>query len=463
MSLNPSSNATGDKQRLKNASSDVKQMLKSETDLDITADLRKKLHRAKKEKLEITTKHNAELASYESQVAKLRSEVEKGEALRQSLEYDLAVARKEAGLGRRAAEERLAEAQRIQEKLCAQNTELQGRANEIEKVYQTSQQKWKEECRRFECDLEERDNIIQNCNREYDLLMKEKSRLEKTLQEQDNAVQNMHKKVEKLEAEHMECSDLLRRQTSELEFSTQREECLRKEFEATTLRVRKLEENIEAERAAHLESKFNSEIIQLRIRDLEGALQVEKASQAEAVADLEMIKNEFKEVESAYEREKHNAQESFAKLNLLEREYFSKNKKLNEEIEEQKKVIIDLSKRLQYNEKSCSELQEELVMAKKHQAFLVETCENNMKELESILDSFTVSGQWTSGIHKDKDKPPSFSVVLEILRHTLTDYQNKLENASNECQRQQWGDQGGGCKESRKSSLTERRMNCQRK
>ncbi|XP_025777024.1 coiled-coil domain-containing protein 171 [Puma concolor] len=461
---------------LKNASSDVKQMFKSETDLDITADLRKKLHRAKKEKLEITTKHNAELASYESQIAKLRSEVEKGEALRQSLEYDLAVARKEAGLGRRAAEERLAEAHRIQEKLCAQNAELQGKANEIEKAFQTSQLKWKEECRRFERDLEERDNIIQNCNREHDLLMKEKSRLEKTLQEalekhqqeknemechirettleefrlqaeqweaerrelqfivqeQDNAVQNMHKKVEKLEAEHMDCSDLLRQQTSELEFSTQREERLRKEFEATTLRVRKLEENIEAERAAHLESKFNSEIIQLRIRDLEGALQVEKASQAEAVADLEMIKNEFKEVESAYEREKHNAQESFAKLNLLEREYFSKNKKLNEEIEEQKKAIIDLSKRLQYNEKSYSELQEELVMAKKHQAFLVETCENNVKELESILDSFTVSGQWTSGIHKDKDKPPSFSVVLETLRRTLTDYQNKLEDASNE-------------------------------
>nr|XP_006208361.1 coiled-coil domain-containing protein 171 [Vicugna pacos] len=476
MSINTTSNAPGDIQRLKNASSDTKQVVKSETDLDITADLRKKLHRAKKEKLEITTKHNAELASYETQIAKLRSEVEKAEALRQSLEYDLAVARKEAGLGRRAAEERLAEAHRIQEKLYAQNAELQGKTNEIENAFQTSQQKWKEECRRFERDLEERDSIIQNCNQEYDLLMKEKSRLEKTLQEvlekhqqeknemeshiretaleefrlqaeqweaerrelqfivqeQDSAVQNMHKKVEKLEAEHMDCSDLLRRQTSELEFSTQREERLRKEFEATTLRVRKLEENIEAERAAHLESKFNSEIIQLRIRDLEGALQVEKASQAEAVADLEMIKNEFKEVESAYEREKHNAQESFTKLNLLEREYFSKNKKLNEEIEEQKKVIIDLSKRLQYNEKSCSELQEELVMAKKHQAFLVETCENNVKELESIVDSFTVSSQWTSGIHKDKDKPPSFSVVLETLRRTLTDYHNKLEDASNE-------------------------------
>uniref|UniRef100_A0A8I5ZMS8 Coiled-coil domain containing 171 n=1 Tax=Rattus norvegicus TaxID=10116 RepID=A0A8I5ZMS8_RAT len=407
-------------------------MLKNETESDITADLRKKLHRAKKEKLEMTTKHNAELSSHESQIARLRSEVEKGEALRQRLEYDLAVVRKEAGLGRRAAEERLAEAQRIQEKLCAQNSELQGKANEIEKTLQTSQEKWKEECRRFEHDLEERDNIIQNCNHEYELLMQEKNRLQKTLQEQDSAVQNMQKKVEQLEAEHMDCSDLLRRQTSELEFSTQREERLRKEFEATTLRVRKLEESIEAERAAHLESKFNSEIIQLRIRDLEGALQVEKASQAEAVADLEMIKNEFKEVESAYEREKHNAQESCAKLNLLEREFFSQNKNLNEEIEDQKKVIIDLSKRLQYNEKSCSELQEELVLAKKHQAFLVETCENNVKELESILGSFSVSAQWTSGVHKDKDKPPSFSVVLETLRRTLTDYQNKLEDASNE-------------------------------
>ncbi|XP_075801104.1 coiled-coil domain-containing protein 171 isoform X1 [Microtus pennsylvanicus] len=184
MSLNTSSNATtGDTQRLKNASSDIKQMLKNETESDITSDLRKKLHRAKKEKLDMTAKHNAELSSYESHIARLRSEVEKGEALRQRLEYDLAVARKEAGLGSRAAEERLAEAQRIQEKLCAQNSELQGKVNEIERTFQTSQEKWKEECRKFEHDLEERDNIIQNCNQEYELLMQEKNRLQKTLQE----------------------------------------------------------------------------------------------------------------------------------------------------------------------------------------------------------------------------------------------------------------------------------------
>ncbi|XP_051843070.1 coiled-coil domain-containing protein 171 isoform X2 [Antechinus flavipes] len=459
MSINPS-NINAEIQRLKNTAADLKEMHKSnESDLDFITDLRKKLHRAKKEKLELTTSHNAQMLTYESQLTKLRSEVEKGEALRQSLEYELALARKELGLGRLAIEEKLVETHKKNEKLRVQNSELQGKINEIEKAFQTSQFNWKEECRRFELDLEERDNIIQNCNQEYDLLLKEKNRLDTVLKEQDNAIQNMHKKMENLESELLDCTNRLRRQTSEFELSSTREELLRKEYEAATMKVKKLEENIEAERAAHLESKFSSEIIQLRIRDLEGALQVEKASQAEAVADLEMIKNEFKEVESAYEREKHNSQETFAKLKLLERECFSKNKKLNEEIEEQKKVIMDLSKRLQSNEKSFSELQEELAMAKKHQACLTETNEKNVKELELLLDSFAGSGQRTSGIHKDEDKALSFSIVLETLRHTLTDYQNKLEDASNELNYLQMTSE----KTLRELDATKQEMECQSK
>uniref|UniRef100_A0A7N4V4M4 Coiled-coil domain containing 171 n=1 Tax=Sarcophilus harrisii TaxID=9305 RepID=A0A7N4V4M4_SARHA len=428
MSINPS-NINAEIQRLKNTAADLKEMHKSnESDLDFITDLRKKLHRAKKEKLEITTSHNAQMLTYESQLTKLRSEVEKGEALRQSLEYELALARKELGLGRLAIEEKLVETHKKNEKLRVQNSELQEKINEIEKAFQTSQFNWKEECRRFELDLEERDNIIQNCNQEYDLLLKEKNRLDTVLKEQDNAIQNMHKKMENLESELLDCTNHLRRQTSEFELSSTREELLRKEYE-------------------------------LRIRDLEGALQVEKASQAEAVADLEMIKNEFKEVESAYEREKHNSQETFAKLKLLERECFSKNKKLNEEIEEQKKVIMDLSKRLQSNEKSFSELQEELAMAKKHQACLTETNEKNVKELELLLDSFAGSGQRTSGIHKDEDKALSFSIVLETLRHTLTDYQNKLEDASNELNYLQMTSE----KTLRELDATKQEMECQSK
>ncbi|XP_050800082.1 coiled-coil domain-containing protein 171 isoform X4 [Gopherus flavomarginatus] len=448
----------------------------SQSELDVTEDLRRKLHQAKKEKLDITTKHNQDLSNYESQIARLRSEVEKGEAIRQSLEYELVIARKDAGLERYSAEEKLCEASNRFQQLQAMNAELQQKLAETEKVFHISQQNWKEQQQRLTNDLEEKDNILKTCNSEYELLLKERTKLENViqetlehhkeqrnmmelqiretalkefrfqieqceaerrefqfmLQERNNALQNMHKKIQDLELEHNDCTDILRRQASELEYSTEREERLKKDLEAATVRVKKLEENIEAERAAHLESKFNSEIIQLRIRDLEGALQVEKASQAEALSDLEMIRKEFKEVENAYEREKRNAQESLEKLNVFEKEYFSTNKQLNEEIEEKKKVITDLSERLQDNEKSCKELQEELAKAKKCQAFLTEMCENNVRELELLLDSFTMSSQLTAGSHKDKDKPPSLSVVLETLRNTLTDYQNKLEDTSNE-------------------------------
>ncbi|XP_074923420.1 coiled-coil domain-containing protein 171 isoform X3 [Chelonoidis abingdonii] len=447
-----------------------------QSELDVTEDLRRKLHQAKKEKLDITTKHNQDLSNYESQIARLRSEVEKGEAIRQSLEYELVIARKDAGLERYSAEEKLCEASNRFQQLQAMNAELQQKLAETEKVFHISQQNWKEQQQRLTNDLEEKDNILKTCNSEYELLLKEKTKLENViqetlehhkeqrnmmelqiretalkefrfqieqceaerrefqfmLQERNNALQNMHKKIKDLELEHNDCTDILRRQASELEYSTEREERLKKDLEAATVRVKKLEENIEAERAAHLESKFNSEIIQLRIRDLEGALQVEKASQAEALSDLEMIRKEFKEVENAYEREKRNAQESLEKLNIFEKEYFSTNKQLNEEIEEKKKVITDLSERLQDNEKSCKELQEELAKAKKRQAFLTEMYENNMRELELLLDSFTMSSQRTAGSHKDKDKPPSLSVVLETLRNTLTDHQNKLEDTSNE-------------------------------
>ncbi|XP_030910143.1 coiled-coil domain-containing protein 171 isoform X2 [Melopsittacus undulatus] len=400
----------------------------NESEVYTAEDLRRKLCQARKEKLDLTIKHNQELSDYESQIVKLRSEIEKGEAVRQHLEYELAIARKDGRLKICAVEEELSDANTKLVELQMLNEKLQQKVAETEKTFCTAQQKWKEEQQRH---ASEKDDIRRTCKNEYELLLKERIKLESFLQDQNNALQNIGKKMKDLEMKHSGCTEMLRRQASQLEYSTEREERLKKELEAATVRIKKLEENIEAERAAHLESKFNSEIIQLRIRDLEGALQVEKASQAEALSDLEMIKKEFKDVENAYEREKCNAQENLEKLNVLERECLSTNKHMNEKIEEKKKIIQELSERLGNNEKTHRELQEELAMAKKHQVFLTETYESNMRELKLLLDSFAMSGQRTAGTCKDKDKPSSLS-VLETLRCTLTAYQNKLEDTSNE-------------------------------
>ncbi|NWZ32356.1 CC171 protein, partial [Asarcornis scutulata] len=426
------------------------------------------------------------LSNCKIQIVKLRCEVEKGEAVRQSLEYELAVARKDAHLRMRDAEEELSDVKTRLVELQASNEKLQQKVVETEKAFHIAQQKWKEQQQRL---ANEKDDILRKCKDEYELLLKERTKLESVLQivlvtlhlipfinnqtvyepeiwDQievkvwDSATKN-DKAAVGLLGTWRAVSEALKSRVG-----PQSETCGLPDSEgaagsftdpsatpsaprryfapsqafavtppgdlnAATVRIKKLEENTEAERAAHLESKFNSEIIQLRIRDLEGALQVEKVSQAETLSDLETIRKEFKEVENAYEREKQNAQENLEKLSILKREYFSTNKQMNEKIEEKKKVIKDLSERLQDNEKTRRELQEELAMAKKHQVFLTETYENNMRELELLLDSFAMSGQRTAGTCKDKDKPSSFS-VLETLSCTLTAYQNKLEDTSNE-------------------------------
>ncbi|XP_075267056.1 coiled-coil domain-containing protein 171 isoform X6 [Opisthocomus hoazin] len=300
----------------------------NESELDTAEDLRRQLCQAKKEKLDLTIKHNQELSNCESQIVKLRSEIEKGEAVRQSLEYELAIARKDARMKTYAAEEELSDAKNKLVELQVLNEKLQQKVAETETAFHTAQQKWKEQQKRL---VSEKDDIRRTCSSEYELLLKERTKLESVLQEQSNALQNIRKKMKDMEVEHNGYSDLVRRQANELQYSAEREEQFKKELEAAAVRIRKLEENIEAERAAHLESKLNSDTIQ----------------------------------------------------------------------------------------------------AKKHQVFLTETYENNMRELELLLDSFAMSGQRTAGTCKDKEKPPSLS-VLETLRCTLTAYQNKLEDMSNE-------------------------------
>ncbi|XP_023799472.1 coiled-coil domain-containing protein 171 [Cyanistes caeruleus] len=403
----------------------------NESELDAVLCLRWKLLQAKKENLDLTIQHNQEVSNYEKQIIKLRSEIERGEAVRQGLEYELAVARKGAHLKMCTAEEELSDARNKLAELQVFNENLQQKVAETEKTFHNAQQKWEEEQQRL---TRAKDDISRIYNDEYVFLLKERNEVEMILLELNNELQNTRKKLRDVEVEHSGCNEMLRSQANELKGSTEREKKLKKELEAAAARTKKLEDNIEAERAAHVASNLTSEIIQLRIRELEEAVHVEKDRREEALSDLEMIKKEFKGLEDAYEREKHNAQENLEKLNVLERECFSSNNQMKEVIEEKKKVIIDLSARLGSAEKGCRDLQSELEMAKKHQVFLTETYENNMRELELLLDSFAMSGQRTAGTCEDKDKPLSCSVV-ETLRCTLTAYQNKLEDTSNELEK----------------------------
>uniref|UniRef100_H2ZUG0 Coiled-coil domain containing 171 n=1 Tax=Latimeria chalumnae TaxID=7897 RepID=H2ZUG0_LATCH len=447
---------------------------------DNATELRWKLHQCEKEKLELATKFNEEVSKHDSQIAKLRSQLEKGEAVRQSLEYELALARKEAGIERYTSEDRIEAMNKINEQLEAQHSDLQQQIEDLEIALQITQQAREGDQRGFLTEVGERDKIIQQCNTENELLTTERNRLDSVLQEveqkrdkmineihihmhilllfkkkfnfivwqaqrlklkfifqeQEETLKDLQNKLKELELERNNHTEVLRQREGEIQCSAEREERLQKELELAKQKIKNLEENIEAERAAHLESKFNSEIIQLRVRDLEGALQVEKASQAEALSNLEMIKQMFRDVENEYEKEKRKAQEYTEKLKKLENDSNSTKKQLTGEIENKKKLIGELSHKLQSSENIVTGLRGELATAKNHHAALEETYGGSMRELELLLNSFAVSGPRTSaGNHKDKDNPPNPSAVLETLRHTLTDYQSRLEDTSNELEK----------------------------
>ncbi|NXC33794.1 CC171 protein, partial [Campylorhamphus procurvoides] len=117
----------------------------NDSELDVVLDLRWKFLQAKKENLDLTIQHNQEVSNYESQIIKLRSEFERGEAIRQGLEYELAVARKDARLKTCTAEEELSDAKNKVVELQVLNDNLQQKVTETEKMFHNAHQKWEEE------------------------------------------------------------------------------------------------------------------------------------------------------------------------------------------------------------------------------------------------------------------------------------------------------------------------------
>ncbi|XP_032874166.1 coiled-coil domain-containing protein 171 isoform X6 [Amblyraja radiata] len=400
-----------------------------------STDFRWRLNKIEKEKLELTSKFNEERSAFESHVARLRAQLEKGEAMRQTLEYDLAVAKKEASVVRTTSEDRIESIHKIHAQLKVQNSELQQKVENLERTSQILQQAREDDQQRFQSEQEDHEKIIQNSNTENEYLIAERNRINTILQDQEQTFVELQKRLKELEVERNSLTEALRRQAKELEYSIDREERLKKELEMGKQRVKLLEENIEAERAAHLESKFNSEIIQLRIRDLENALEVEKSSHANAVSTLEMIKQQLRDVEFSYERERTKVVESTDQLQKSQKEYTATKTQLTIELEEKNDAIADLSKRLQRHEESFENLCDEVTKAKKRHAFLEETYGGSMRELELLLANFAVSGSRSSVNLRDKDKLLNPSVVLENLRQTMTDYQSRLEDTSNELNR----------------------------
>ncbi|XP_020628839.1 coiled-coil domain-containing protein 171-like isoform X2 [Orbicella faveolata] len=401
-------------------------------------ELRRKLAQGEEEQADKIREFNEEIMGLQGQVAKLRSTVEKGEANRQKLEYDLTIANRVANQEKRAAAERESALQKTNASLKENITQLKKQLQNVEEALEATRQSSKNEEHKSNQLLAEKENMILQLTNQLQIEGEEKRKLHVVIEEQESLYAELQEKCSSLETQRSSQGETLQKQQRDLEFYSEKEERLKKEIEQYQERIKSLEESIEAERAAHLETKFNSEIIQLRVRDLEGALEVEKSAVDEAKHNLDTLTKQHRELETAFEEERDTCKAEKSKVASLEESLSTERKKLQEEIDEKLKIITDLSKQLEVHQKNFDALKSELGQAKKRQIQLDTTYGSSMRELELLLDNFQIekpAEHKRQGHKKEKQKALSPAAVLENLRHTLVDYQNRCSNASVELKR----------------------------
>ncbi|XP_059165786.1 coiled-coil domain-containing protein 171-like [Physella acuta] len=400
--------------------------------------LKKRLSNLEGQKLESTTKSNQELAALESQLAKVRSQVEKGEAVRQNLEYELTKCQRQLNQITQASREK-------ENKLLDGTNDLTKKLNEITEevkslktALQSTQANAHDEETKLKEDIEDLKEKLVRAERDLGSSLNERDKLTDLCQQHSSLISELNEHLQEYENEKRSLLDKLRRTTSELEYTKERESRLRTELESTQSRTKSLEENIEAERCSHLETKFNSEIVQLRVRDLDSALDVEKSANLEANKAIERLTQQNRELEDVYEEERKFRREAAQKLDKVEKEYVALRKQLLSELEEKKAMIATLSKELETHQKNFNELKTELSKAKKRQQYLEETYDGSIKELEFLLQTFRfevkkqkVAAKEESNTVKGK-KPSNPSIVVENFKQMLFQIKRKMDTQSEE-------------------------------
>ncbi|XP_076580925.1 coiled-coil domain-containing protein 171 isoform X2 [Chaetodon auriga] len=376
---------------------------------------RLRVHQLEREKLELTSSHNQELCRLQAELTRLRSSVERGEAQRVELQYQLTVSQRDA--------DRASELHRDNHTLTERAAELQQTVQDLQKALNITRQAREEDQHALQQEVEERDRLIQS-------LSSENQRLHRLLQDQEEALEESERRIVEVQREREKEAEVNRRQADELKFLTEREERSRREKEVSDQRVKSLESSVEAERAAHLESRFNSEIVQLRVRDLEAALAVERSGQQEAQCGLELLRAQFREVERAYGLERERSSSTECAQERLQKELEQCKSDLSVALEKERKSTCDLTQRLEEERRQHAITHTLLEQAAQRQSDSQEAFINCVTHIRETLQQHNSTGARPPA--KDDGNQSPYAEVLQLLKTTLGALQHRLETA--DCQ-----------------------------
>ncbi|CAK6979710.1 coiled-coil domain-containing protein 171-like [Scomber scombrus] len=376
--------------------------------------LRWRISQLEKEKLELTSGHNQELCRLQTELTRLRSSVERGEAQRAELQYQLTVAQRDA--------ERVAELSGDKQALTERASELQQKVQELQKVVDITRRGREEDQHALQQDVEERDKLIHSFG-------SENQRLHRLLQEQEEALEEVERRMAEVQKESEKEAEVKRRQADELKYLKEREDERRKEKELGDQRMKSLQSSIESERAAHLESKFNSEIIQLRVRDLEAVLVTERSGQQEAQQSLELLRSQFREVERAYSLERERRDGTERAQERLQKELDQCKSDLTVTLETERRTTSDLTERLEEEKRRHADSHSQLEQAAQKQSDTEETFISCLKQIRETLRQ-----HGCSPAAKDHGNLSLSEEVVLLLKSTLSADRHRQEETDRQVQ-----------------------------
>ncbi|XP_060887087.1 coiled-coil domain-containing protein 171-like isoform X2 [Labrus mixtus] len=379
--------------------------------------VRRRVQRLEREKLELTSSHNQEMCQLQAELTRLRSSVERGEAQRVELQYQLTLSQRDADTASQLS--------RDKHTLTERATELHMKVEELQKVLEITREARKEDQHALQQEVEERNGLIQSFN-------SENQRLHQLLQDQEEALEESERRLLELLKEREKETEVNRRQEDQMKHLMEREERSRRDRELVDQRVKSLELNIEVERAAHLESKINSEIIQVRVRDVEVALTVERSGHQEAQSSLELLRGEFREVERVYNVERERRGRTERALESLQEEYERCKSDFNVAMETERRANAELTGRLEEEKKRHTDTLTLLEQASRRQSDSEEAFLNFVKNIRETLHQEDSSGSSPPAKH-DGNLSPSAD-VLQLLTTTLSSCRRRLKTTEEQVQ-----------------------------
>ncbi|KAK7910066.1 hypothetical protein WMY93_014750 [Mugilogobius chulae] len=383
-------------------------ILKGEPAEDVGRELRWKMNHLEKEKLQLTSAHNQQVCSLEAELARLRASVERSEAERAELEFQITVCLREKE--KEAQSNR--DLQRERHTLTERQAELEQSLSDLRVALDRTLSGREQDQRNLQQELEERDGLIQR-------LSEDNSQLHSLLTDQKQALEQSEQRMKELQREIEREQELKRRQADQLRYLSNREKRYRADKEFAEQRIKTLETNIETERAAHLESKFNSEIVQLRLRDLEAALAVEQSNLQEATCSTEQLKEHLQEAERKREEEQQRSSHSQAQLHSLQLEF----DQCKSDLSTEKRLTSDLKVALESEKRMTSCLKEQMEEEQRKLEITVGTQEALHKFSQDVKDTLQQHLAEDSGSWSPDD-------TVKKLKMTLCSHKQRQEEAN---------------------------------